>query len=285
LCLALLSACTRSTVPIVQVTAIPTEGQSTVEASQPTYIPFEITDTFGVVWVPQDGQLDVHNPAGVAGSIVERFDYDATGIRLTGNTTSLGSSLWVEIQTAADQAGWVNFWNLTEDVTADAFCADERSYDLMRRAAEAILQQDGDALAGMINPERGLMIRQEWWNPEVNLNAEQIGSIFEDRTSYDWGEQSGGEFRTTGTFPGVILPLLKDVLEDVQQPTCGHIQYGVSSTPAEWPSEYRNLHYFGFSRPAPEKGNPYDWRAWGFGFEYIRGMPYLTVAVHFHGDV
>jgi hypothetical protein len=282
----LLPACTRSSVPLAEVTkSAATESSPTDEAPQPTFIPFKVTDTFGVVWVARDDQLAVHNPAGVAGGIVQRLEYDARGIHLTGNSTSLGSSLWVEISTIVDQTGWVNFWNLTEDVTTEAFCADERAYDLAYRAVEALVNQDGLTLASMANSQRGLTVRQEWWNPGVSFSSEQIEKIFEERASFDWGEQSGGEFHVTGSFQDVIYPLLQDVLDTASTPICNEIPAGVSSTPAEWPSEYQNLHYYVFLRPAPEKGNRYDWRAWGFGFEYIKGVPHLTVLVHFHGDV
>lgn len=280
-----LAACTRSSVPASQITPVPTNAAATPEPALPTFVPFEVTDTYGVVGIPREQQLEIHNPAGVAGTVVGRLDYDATGIQLTGVSTSLGSSLWVEIDTAQEQKGWVNFWNLTEDVNSEAFCADERAYDLIGRTVDAMLASDGDALASLVNPRRGLMIRQEWWNPEVILSQDDISSIFEDRQSYDWGEQSGGEFQVSGSFHDVILPLLKDVLESGSAPTCDWFESGVSSTPAEWPSEYENLHYYAFSRPAPDKGNRYDWRAWGFGIEYIRGAPYLTSLVHFHGDV
>jgi hypothetical protein len=280
-----LSGCTRSSVPASQVTPMPPHASATEEPARPTFVPFEVSDTYSVAWIAREQELEVHNPAGVAGTVVGRLDFDARGIQLTGLSTSLGSSLWVEIEAAAGQRGWVNFWNLTEDVASEAFCADERAYQLVRRTIDAILTSDGAALASLANPRRGLMIRQEWWNPEVNLSQQDLESIFEDRQSYDWGEQSGGEFRVTGSFPDVILPLLKDVLEAGSAPSCDWFESGVSSTPAEWPSEYENLHYYAFFRPAPEKGNRYDWRAWGFGIEYVRGIPYLTSLVHFHGDV
>ena len=282
----LLPACTRNTVPLAEVTrSAAIENSPTNVAPLPTFIPFEVTETYGVVWIASDDQLAVHNPAGVAGSIVQQLEFDARGIELTGNSTSLGSSLWVEISTTVDQTGWVNFWNLTEDVTTQAFCTDERTYDLAFRALDAIVNQDGIALASMANPQRGLTIRQEWWNPGVSFSSEQIGKIFEERDSYDWGEQSGGEFHVKGSFKDVVYPLLQDVLDTATTPICNDIPPGVSTTPAEWPSEYQNLHYYLFFRPAPDKGNPYDWRAWGFGFEYIKGIPHLTVLVHFHGDV
>jgi hypothetical protein len=280
-----LSACTRNSVPLEQITAVPTGQEPTEAAPKPTFIPFEVAGTYGVIWIPSDERLEVHNPAGVAGSVVNELDYDARGIRLTGDSTGLGSSLWVEISTGLDQTGWVNFWNLTEDVSQDAFCGDERVYDLVGRAVDAIVTQDGDELASIANPRRGLAIRQEWWNPEVQFPPGQIASLFTSRESFDWGEQSGSEFHVNGSFPEVVLPLLQDVLQAGRQPVCNQIQSGVSSRPAEWPSAYQNLNFFTFFRPAPEKGNRYDWRAWALGFEYIKGEPYLTVMVHFHGDV
>ena len=281
-----LAGCTRSSIPIANVTALATETQSAIEEPpQPTFVPFEASSTYGVAWVPADQELEVHNPAGVAGSVVDRLGYAAHRLQLTGNSTSLGSSLWVEISYEDVARGWVNFWNLTEDVSHDAFCSDARAYELAGAAVASILDQDGEALAALVNPQRGLIIRQEWWNPEVAFSREQVRTIFQDQQAFDWGEQSGGGFRVNGSFPGLVVPLLQDVLQAGEVPACNMIQSGVSTTPAEWPSEYTNLQYFTYFRPAPEKGNRYDWRAWALGFEYIRGEPFLTLLIHYHGDI
>ncbi|MGD2058650.1 MAG: hypothetical protein PVF85_14410 [Anaerolineales bacterium] len=278
-----IGACTRTTVPFLP------EGP---EDKLPTEPPpaatllgeFEQADYYSVVWVPEDASLKIHNPAGIAGTVIGELAYDQSGIRLTGGTTSLGSSQWVEIETQGGITGWVNEWNLTETVRMDPFCADGRIPGVLVQIIRAVEAQDGQMLADYVNPERGLIIRYDWWNPEVIIPYEQVPRLFEDRTQRDWGVISGGEFHIVGSFDELIRPLILETVENAE-PKCDELPTGTTTRPAVWPGEYTTLHYRAFYRPAPQNGNPFNWRTWAFAFEYIGGRPYLTVMVQFHGDI
>jgi hypothetical protein len=235
--------------------------------------------------VPEDERLIIRNPAGAAGSVVGSLEFDASGIRLTGNTTSLGSSVWVEVEFGSTQMGWVNSINLTEQAPHEVFCADIRTVELISAAADAFQREDGTLLAKLVNPRRGLLIQHEWWNDEVEFPPGEIEGIFTARHEYSWGKQRGGRFEVTGTFGEVILPLVDDVLTHSPRVSCGELQIGVSSIEPRWPAEYSNLNYYLFFKPAPQGGNRYSWRAWAFGVEYIQDIPYITTLVHYHGDV
>ncbi len=282
--LGLSTGCTRSSIPVGEIELSPTPGEEEA-ASIPTFVPFQAEGTFAVVLVPQDEQLIIRNPAGSAGSEVGALEYDAGSVRLTGNTTGLGSSLWVEVEIGQSQTGWVNSMNLTEEVPREVFCADARGVELISAAADAIQREDGTLLAQLVNPRRGLLVRLEWWNEAVTFPPEMIARVFADRTEYSWGEQRGGRFQVSGTVGEVVLPLLDDVLNQSPKMSCGELQIGVSSIEPEWPTEYSNLNYYLFFKAAPEGGNRYNWRSWAFGVEYIRDTPYITTLVHYHGDV
>jgi hypothetical protein len=277
----LASACTRQVVP----PADQADNQPTQPPPAATLLgAFEQAEDFTVAWVPEGETLKVHNPAGIAGTVIGELAYDRSGIRLTGGSTSLGSSQWVEIETTDGIKGWVNEWNLTETVRSEAFCTDDRIPGVVEQVIRAINARDGVMLSDYVNPERGLIVRHDWWNPEVIFPYEQIPRLFEDQSDLDWGVISGGEFRIRGSFDELIRPLILETVETGEQ-TCNDFPAGMTTRPAKWPGEYVSLHYKAFYRSAPESGNPFNWRTWAFTFEYIGGRPYLTVLVQFHGDI
>lgn len=282
-----LSACTRSSIPI---DATVTSGPDPIPEGQPTSTPetiseYVVSGTYAVVWIPEDDQIKLRIPAGISGSVVDILEFDTRGIHVTGNTTSLGSSLWVEIEGPDGEMGWVNSWNLTEDVAEESFCTDLRVIQLLEQASDAFLKQDAQQLVPLINPKRGLIIRHDWWNPEVILRSSEIKNIFSSREHQEWGVLSGGEFTISGSFSEIMSPILEDVLSQTPTAVCREIPVGVTTLPAIWPGEYQNLHFYAFHRPIPEGGNRFDWRTIVFGFEYLQGEPYLTLLVHFHGDI
>jgi hypothetical protein len=278
-----LGACTRGTVPFLPVE--PNRIPPTEPPPAATLLgSFQEADDYSVVWIPEDETLKIHNPAGIAGTVIGELPYDQSGIKLTGGSTSLGSSVWVEIETQDGLSGWVNEWNLTETVLNDTFCADGRIPGVLVHVIQAIETQDGQKLAQFVNPERGLIIRHDWWNPEVIIPQDQVARLFEDRTKRDWGVISGGDFPIEGSFDELIRPL---ILETVQEsdPICNQLPIGTTTRPAIWPQEYSTLNYRSFYRPASDNGNPFNWTTWAFTFEYIGGRPYLTVLVQFQGDI
>ena len=285
--LTLLSACTRSSIPIDTVT---TPGPQPIEempiaATAVLGSIFQPSETYAVVWIPEDEPLKLRVPAGIAGSIVDELDFDALGVRVTGHTTNLGSSLWVEITGPDGEMGWVNSWNLTEETASEDFCADTRIIGLLEQATQALIADDINSLFPIVNPKRGLILRHDWWNPDVIIRSSELSNLYLSSVDRDWGKLSGGDFAIEGSFSEIFSPLLKDVLTATPVAVCEEIPSGVTSMPVIWPGEYANMHFYAFHRSSPEGGNRYDWRTFVFGFEYLQGEPYLTLLVHFHGDI
>jgi hypothetical protein len=280
-------ACTRSTIPLDStVTAMPQPTEESPDVAIPENgSQFQTSETYTVVWVPAEQTLKLRDPAGIAGSVVDELAYDAHSVRVTANTTSLGSSLWVEIKGPDGEMGWINSWNLTEDVSREDFCTDPRIITLLEHATQAFLEEDAISLAPLVNPKRGLILRHDWWNPEIILRSTEIERIYLSRDARDWGVLRGGDFAITGTFKEIFSPLLKDVLAQTPTAVCGEIPSGVTSIPVEWPGEYANIHFYAFHRPSPNGGNRYNWRTIAFGFEYIQGEPFLALLVNFNGDI
>jgi hypothetical protein len=282
LSLVLVQACTRSSIPAPDRVEPPILEEA--DQDLPPVLPSAARE-YAVVWVPEREQLVVRTPAGIAGSAVGQLAYDEIGIQLTGNASRLGSSTWVEVELSQVSSGWVNRWNLTELVRSDDFCQDTRIVPLLERAVQAIQVRDGDALAAVLHPQRGLVIRHDWWNPDVVFSIEATRRIFSDRQDYAWGEMSGGGFPQVGSFRDLILPALDEVLLGAPQVRCDELLTGLTTREMLWPPEFHNLRFYAFYRPAAQDGNQYHWRTWTLGIEYVDGEPYLALLVQFRGDI
>lgn len=262
---------TPTTQPQIQVSPSPSSG---IE-----------TDSYAVVWVGSEETLIVRKPAGLSGIAVSELAYDQRGIKLTGSSTQLGSSTWVEIHTPAGGTGWVNSWNLTEDLLPIQYCGDTRVNSLIETFVSSVIDQDGEALSSTVHPERGLIIRHDWWNPDVIFVPDAVSGIFSDLTEIDWGVLGGSEFHIVGSFRQIMLPQMEDVFLASPEVKCNEIIAGVTNQGAIWPTELGNMNFYVFHRPSPEGGNKYDWRTLGIGIEYIDSQPYISVVIHYRGDI
>jgi hypothetical protein len=288
----LAASCTRASVPVPEQGAgTPSPVASTLEPTVPPtpepiieIRPF-VEQTYAVVWVPPDQPLVVRQPAGISSVEVGTLDHDEAGIRLTGKTTLLGSSEWLEIHRPEGATGWVNGWNLTEEVERDAFCQDLRALDLLARLTQALTALDGPRLAELISPRHGLIVRHDSWNPEVQLEAEAVRGLFRNPIVQDWGILRDSQVQVLGTFEETILPMLDQVFNAAPEVSCNQLGAGSSAQDPRWPGEYENLNFYSFYRPAPDPGNRLNWHTWAVGIEYVGAQPYVVLLVHFQGEI
>lgn len=278
--------CTRSSVPFT-LPPLSSAEPATLTAPPPTATyPFgpAVGYNYAVVWVPSGETLTVRQPAGIAGAQVGTLEADQRAIRLTGSSTFLGSSTWVEVMTS-EVRGWVNSWNLTEDVAPTDFCADPRVEALLERFGRVLTSRDGGGLAEIVSPRRGLIIRRDWWNVEVLFSPDMISGIFISDEAMDWGESDVPGVESRGTFREVIFPALSDVFEDSPEVTCNSLRTGATGRIVRWPVEYSNLNFYAFYRPDTLPGSRYNWQTWAVGIEYVEGQPYIVVLVLYHGEI
>src|SRR3972149_3821933 len=93
-------------------------------------------------WAPAETGGAHQHPAGLPGLQVGTLAPDQRGISLTGASTLLGSSLWVEI-VAPGVAGWGNSWYLTEDIPPAEFCSDPQVAAVPGARRGAVPNRDG----------------------------------------------------------------------------------------------------------------------------------------------
>lgn len=287
-----LSACTRTMVPVTTVVS-PTGtaeivAPTTIVEVGPTLRPTEPIFpglTYAVAWVPGGEALVVRQPAGTSGSQVDELSSDQRGLQLTGNSTLLGSSLWVEILRAGGGTGWVNSWNLTEAVSASDFCSDPRVEALIEKIGAALRERDGEALAGLMDPRRGLVLRFDWWNPDVPIPYAEVPNLLTSPTIIEWGIERENNKPVQGTFRETILPRLDDVLESDPLVGCNSLNVGRTARSLQWPDEFTNINFYSFYRPPNVAGNELSWRAWAMGIEYVGGEPFLSLLIQYRPEI
>ncbi len=279
-------SCSQAWVPISSLpTKTPTVSETPTLEPTATQEQGPETVAYAVVWVEDGSTLPVRKPAGISGSAVSELAFNQRGIRLTGSSTRLGSSTWFEIFTPGGETGWVNGWNLTQDIQGSEFCVDTRVTGLFESFQQAISEQNGQLLAKLVNPDRGLTIRHDWWNPDVLILPEDVEGVYADLSEIDWGVLGGSEFSIRGSFLQIIVPQLDDVFMHSPQMSCNAMLTGVTSKDVPWPSEFTNMNYYAFHRPSPEGGNQFDWRTWTLGIEYVDSQPYLSLLIQYRGDI
>lgn len=287
---ALLGSCRQSLVPAPTATTAATVEPSSTSAIEPTATlqPTPQTSTefaYAVLGAAADTPLQARQPAGITSMAVGTLAADQRGIAITGRSTKLGSSMWVEILLPQGGSGWVNAWNLTEDVSPSGFCEDPRVPDLINRFIIAIQQRDGTQLSQLVSPRRGLVVRHDWWNPELIFEPTETAFLFQDPVARIWGVNRDSQQPISGPFRDVILPRLDDVFSVAPEQACNQLGVGTTALEAEWPAEYTNLNYFSYFRPAPTPGNALNWRTWALGIEFVDGQPYLAFLVQYRGEI
>ena len=284
----MLAACTRSTVPLQN---LPTPFSPTATAVLPTDQPNETPSTVepagtqAVVWVPSDKSLPLRATAGLSGDVVGYLNYDERGIELTGRKSMLGSSEWVEVEQPAGAKGWVQVWNLTQAVPKAQFCQDPRVEKIVSDLRTSLERRDGAQLASLVDEARGLVVRVDWWNPEVRLSKSDLADIFSSSKEIEWGQHFASNTAIRGSFTHLILPMLMDALSSQVPAECDAFETGQMTRQAAWPGEYANLNYLSFYRPAPAGGNSFNWRTWAVVIEYVNGVPCLAGLIQFRPDV
>lgn len=279
--LGIAAACTRSSIPIPTLESTQPVPSQTPTPPEPTEPVIDGPTGYAVVWIGADEVLKVRETAGITGAAVAELFPTQIGLEPTGNTTRLGSSIWVEVRTPSGQAGWVRSWNVTEYVAEETFCQDGRVSELLHGLQGAIAEEDGQALKGLLSPKRGLVVRLDPWNPEVHLGQDEAATVFSDPRPRDWGTRFAGETLIRGTFAELVAAGLHQTLTEGDEPRCNELDLGSQAAERSWPIEYANLNFYSFLLGPEVTGNPNDWRAWAVGVEYVDGRPYIALLMQF----
>jgi hypothetical protein len=239
----------------------------------PPTAPVTPSGPYAVIGIPPNTALSIYSAAGASNSVVGSFPYDAVNVMRTGATASADTSAWVEVQNPSGGTGWVNSNNLTEYVTHDAFCADNRVSLLLDQLKGSMNQSNGDMFAGLVSPRHGVNVHLWAYQPAVNFDTGTAKTVFTSSTVYTWGigGGKGGTVPDSGTFAQIIQPKMQEVFNSPNMETYCDNLTKVFPLPVPWP--YTNIHYYNLYKPSSE--GMLDFRTWLIGFEYINGQPYV----------
>ncbi len=281
-----LSACAQESTAVLPTPIVIKTAQMTQQVMiTPTPQESVISTSYAVVRVPRGEGLVIRQPAGQSGTEVGHLEWNAKNISVTGNRTLLGSSLWVEIHFGVDGVGWVPSMNITEAILADDFCSDQESFDLLNSLRSVIEEQDDIRLAKMLNANRGLAVRVNWYSPEVRFTVEEAMELLSNSDQIEWGVMADSGLAVVGTFRDVIFPKLEDVFLRSPEATCNALKFGNTAGKIVWPEELTNLKFYGIYRSSESEGNEFDWRSWAVGIEYVDGNPYIVVLIHYSSEL
>jgi len=297
--------------PFVSVTPIVTDNdqgalaaapKTTIEAPEPTEKvevlalqtdatrpPIEgdaddIEPSYRVHFIEDNDVLNIRSGPGVTFPIVGELKLATADLRATGDGQVVGNSLWLPIQ-HNDASGWVNSRYLVEEVSAEDFCADGDSKQVVELLLQAIDTEDGALLAGLVEEGRHLRIRRHWWNPEAILDSKIITEIFTSTQSIDWGTADGSGDAIVGTFDDAIKPLLEKNLIGATEIGCGAILHGGTAGIVKLPNAYEGISFYSLYRPAGPDEFEMDWGTWVVGIETWEGVYRLTFLVHYEWEI
>lgn len=281
---------TATTAPEATITAVaPTLAAETATSApspqSPTPSPQSPDpQTLSVAYVELGDTLNVRSAPGADAPVVAELPPDATGLSADTSLESLvGNSTWTWVE-AEDASGWVNSRYLTEAVDPAAYCDDPAVQAIVDDLRRAIANRDGDLLAGLVHPERGLRLRHDWWNNEVFIPGEEVSGLFASDESYDWGMAGGSGLPITGNFSQVLLPPLDRDLAAATEQACNEIIHGPTAGMTILPEAYQPVPFISLMRPAPGDVE-FDWGTWAVGIEQWEGRYYLSYLVHYAYEI
>jgi photosystem II stability/assembly factor-like uncharacterized protein len=262
--------------PILLPTPTPTPTETPTETPVPAF-----TSPYAVIGIHPEGALNLYAAPGAENPIVGSFAADTRNIERGSTFVAVGNQLWVEARIPGGVTGWVQDANLTEYISPEQFVTDSRPIQRIEQLKQAVNTSDGNLLASLVNPKRGLQIsfHGTYGSMPVVFNVEQARTLFTSTEIYNWGMEGASGYYAIGTFSEIIQPKLLDVLNAPYQLHANNPSYA-NMFIEPWPGSYQNLNYFAVLKP-PTPDIALDWRLWLAGFEYVDGAPYLMTLFHY----
>lgn len=258
----------------------PTFTPASTNTPAPTVTPIQIVASdYRVSYVAEDDVLNMRSGPGVEFDIVATLPPDANSVQLT-STPAEGD--WVEISWQ-NQTGWVNRYFLTEVVASETFCNDPAARQIVNAFRTALEDGNGATLTSLVHPQRGLLVRLNWWNNEVRFSHSEIPNLFSASEGQNWGYEDGSGAPIEGTFTEIVVPLLDRDFAGDPQIHCNELIAGGTAGIVQLPFEYSGINYYAVHRPATD--NELDWGTWVLGIEYWDGKPYLSFLVHYQWEI
>ncbi|MBT8213624.1 MAG: hypothetical protein KJP12_00240, partial [Acidimicrobiia bacterium] len=229
-------------------------------------------DTAAVVLVRHDDVLNVRTGAGVDNPVIGALDPQTRGVPLTGPTTAVGSSRWVEIDTPMG-AGWVNSYYLITEVPDNEYLADAAVDDLIDALASAFVFGDG---LEDITSSRGLVI--DYFGFRHRFSPAEVADLTRSTATRKWGSNAAdiSEVPERTFTEAVGDPFIGIYTDDDRQVAYDQVIPGGNGNLPEFivPDDLKAAHFVAFKDPGdnPDFGG-LDWYAWYVYVVYEDGEP------------
>jgi hypothetical protein len=165
-----------------------------------------------------------------------------------------------------------------------AFCSDSRVTALLDSFASALASANGEAMAALISPARGVDVRFIRDGRVVNYDREHFKYVFDSTYQVEWGLGAGSGLPVVGSFQQIALPSLRKTFTPSAQRACNQIKLGGATYNVTWPAEYASLNYYSVHFPGTDQYSGMDWQTWLVGFEMSNGQPFLRVLLRFEWE-
>jgi hypothetical protein len=241
------------------------------------------SDQFAVILVAPGDVLNIRAAAGADQSIVGKFPPTATNVARSGPLTQVGKNTWVEVANPSGGNGWVNAHYLTEYVSPEVFCADQRVNTVLDKLEQALQNQDGDLLSTLVSPVHGMDVVQIRNGTVANYTTAEASWVFQSSYVVDWGPQAGSGQELKGSFKQVVLPKLLELFSN-NSTSCGLPEAGGATYNVSWPAKYTNVNYYSLYNTGTTQYGGLDWQTWLVGVEYVKEQPYLFALLHFEWE-
>jgi hypothetical protein len=258
-------------------TAVPASPPGTPAASVPaetTTAPVAPVRFYAVVLIPKGSTLKARTGPGADNPMTGSLDWDAVNLGATGNSVTVDSAQWVELQLPEGGTGWVERKFLTEYVPPADFCDNSTPPELIGVLGSAVQGREGIALAAISSPVHGLTVTYVHNGIPKVYSPRELESVFDSREVVDWGLGPGSGMPVEGTFHALVAPDLGSVLDSAYSLDCNAILLGGASYAVQWPPTWKNINFYSVYKPGPE-GNEMSWMTWLVGIETVDGVPYL----------
>jgi spore germination protein GerM len=229
-----------------------------------------------VVLVVSDDVLNVRSGAGVDNPIIGMLEPGVV-VRLTGDDTRVGSSVWVAIGVPGG-TGWVNARYLGAEVNAVEFESDQAVIELLDRMAD-IMADEGDLSEVVSN--RGLYVAHN--APPILFEVDLLDRIMTDATTYKWGSAAlaaDSPELPSRTFAEAVGERFVSAYDDVDTSIrFNEAELGGNGIPAEFviPFELRGFNFVSvYDSGDEEQYEGLDWTAWYVSIDYEGGEPVVV---------
>ena len=195
------------------------------------------------------------------------------------------STLFIATQTPASQAltpgGAITpapGTTVSSPANPSTICNDPQVSALIDSFKSAILNSNGSLLSSFVSPSRGMDVAFFRDGTVVNYDQTHAKFLFETTYQVDWGAEPGSGAARRGSFHEVVVPKLRESLNQQYELHCNELSHGGATYELKWP--YQGEFYSVYFPGTAANGNM-DWHNWVMGIEYMNGKPYIYALMQF----